>query len=61
LIRLNVTARAAPTLLAGYGTLGAARYRPSESKGEGRGNGGGSNLRHIHWRPLPPRSAKSGY
>jgi class 3 adenylate cyclase/tetratricopeptide (TPR) repeat protein len=50
-----VTARAAPTLLAGYGTLGAARYRPSKSKGEGRGNGGGSVdfeqvLKEVIWR-----------
>jgi class 3 adenylate cyclase len=42
-------------LLAGYGTLGAARYRPSESKGEGRGNGGGSVdfeqvLKEVVWR-----------
>jgi len=50
-----VTARAAPTLLAGYGTLAAARYQPSEGKGEGRGNGGGSMdfeqvLKEVVWR-----------
>ena len=50
-----MTARATPTLLAGYGTLGAARYRPSESKGEGRGNGGRSVdfeqvLKEVVWR-----------
>src|SRR5215469_8352996 len=41
--------------MAGYGTLGAARYQPSEGKGEGRGNGRGSMdfeqvLKEVVWR-----------